>query len=103
MKTNEYYQQGDVLIEKVDYKIKGKKLNHLTLAEGEATGHHHSIVEGLGQLIMMDKIMHLQIFSETAKLQHQEHKEIIIPKGDYKINIVREYDPFEDEIRKVRD
>jgi len=98
-----YYQQGDVLIEKVDYKISGTKLDHLTLAEGETTGHHHSITQGLGQLIMMDKIMHLQIFSETAKLKHQEHNEIILPKGDYKISIIREYDPFENEIRRVRD
>lgn len=98
-----YYQQGDVLIKKVDYTVKGKKLNHLTLAEGEKTGHNHSIVEGLGQLIMMDKIMHLQVFSETALLKHQEHNEIRIPKGDYKIDIVREYDPFEDEMRRVQD
>lgn len=96
-------QQGDVLIKKVDYKIKGKKLDHMTLAEGEATGHHHSIVSGLGQLIMMDNIMHLQVFSETALLKHQEHNEIEIPKGDYRIEIVREYDHFEEEARRVAD
>ena len=98
-----YFQQGDVLITKIDYEVKGEELEHLTLAEGEATGHHHSIVEGLGQLIMMDKLMHLQIFSKEATLKHQEHKEIILPKGNYKIEIIREYDPFEDEIRRVRD
>ena len=62
-------QQGDVLIKKVDYEVDGKKLNHMTLAEGEATGHHHSIVSGLGQLVMMDRIMHLQVFSDTALLK----------------------------------
>jgi hypothetical protein len=98
-----YYQQGDVLITEIDYDVKGTKLDHLTLAEGEATGHHHSIVEGLGKLIMMDNLMHLQIFSDVAKLKHQEHNEIILPKGNYKIDIIREYDPFEDEIRKVQD
>jgi hypothetical protein len=140
-------QQGDVILTQVNYKVKGKKLDHLTLAEGEATGHHHSIVSGLGQLIMMDKIMHLQVFSETALLKHQEHdfrekirkckiyenidkkdydymkinnllpnknepfslfverlpRETIIPKGSWKIKIVREYDPFEEEIRRVAD
>ncbi len=98
-----YYQQGDVLIQEIDYKVRGEKLDHLTLAEGEATGHSHRITDGLGQLIMMDKILHLQIFSETARLEHQEHNEVILPKGDYKIDIVREYDPFEDEIREVLD
>lgn len=97
------YQQGDVIIKKVDYEIVGEKLNHLILAEGEATGHAHRLTEGLGQLIMMDKILHLQIFSETAKLKHEEHAEIILPKGNFKIGIVREYDAFEDEIRQVRD
>jgi hypothetical protein len=96
-------QQGDVLLNSVDYEIKGKKLDHLILAEGEATGHHHQIVSGLGQLIMMDKIMHLQVFSETALLKHEEHKPIVIPKGNWKINTVREYDPFENEIRRVQD
>ena len=98
-----YYQQGDVLITKVNYEIKGKKLKHLILAEGEQTGHSHRIVQGLGQLVMMDKMLHLQIFSETALLEHQEHGKIEISKGDYKIEIVREYDPFEEEIRQVRD
>lgn len=38
-------QQGDVIVVRV-LGIKGKKLNHLTLAKGEATGHHHTITEG---------------------------------------------------------
>ena len=40
-----FIQQGDVLIKKVE-SIKGKKLNHLTLAQGESTGHHHTINTG---------------------------------------------------------
>ena len=99
----EKLQQGDVLIYKVDYEVKGEKLNHLTLAEGEATGHHHSITSGVGQLIMMDKIMHLQIFSDTAVLTHQEHKPITVSKGNYRIGIVQEYDHFEEEARRVAD
>lgn len=96
-------QQGDVLLKKVEYKIEGEKLNHVTLAEGEATGHHHSIVSGIGQLIMMDNIMHLQVFSDTALLKHQEHNEITIPQGNYRIGIVKEYDHFEEEAREVID
>jgi hypothetical protein len=52
---------------------------------------------------MMDKIMHLRVFSETALLKHQEHNPINIPKGNWKIKIVKEYDPFENEIRRVQD
>lgn len=42
-------QQGDVLIKRVS-GVKGKKLEHLTLARGEATGHHHTITEGNAEL-----------------------------------------------------
>lgn len=96
-------QQGDVILESIDYNIQGEKLNHLVLAEGEVTGHSHQLVNGLGQLIMMDKIMYLQVFSETALLRHEEHRPISIPKGNWKVKIIREYDPFDDEIRRVQD
>ena len=44
-----YYQQGDVIVERTD-NIKGKKLKHLVLAYGEATGHHHQVSEGEAEL-----------------------------------------------------
>lgn len=103
MKKIKKLQQGDVILKPVDYKVSGRKLDHLILAEGESTGHSHQLVDGLGQLIVMDNILHLQVFSEAAKLKHEEHREIVVPKGDYVVGQVNEYDPFEDEIRKVRD
>jgi hypothetical protein len=96
-------QQGDVIIKDVEYEVNGEKLDHLVLAEGESTGHAHRLTEGLGALIVLDNILHLQVFSENAKLRHEEHNEIVIPKRNYKISIVREFDPFENEIRAVRD
>lgn len=99
---NFFLQQGDLLIKKV-LTIKGKKLNHLTLAKGEATGHSHTITEGQAELYEKNGTLFLRVNSETAKLTHQEHKEINIPAGDYEINIVKEYDHFEEELRNVRD
>ena len=96
------YQQGDVVIIKVS-EIKGKRLNHLTLAKGEATGHHHIITKGDAELYEHEGTMFLRVNSEEAILTHQEHNTITIPKGDYKINIVREYDHFVEEAKKVRD
>lgn len=96
-------QQGDVIIRQVDYNIEGHELDHVILALGEVSGHSHRITEGLAKLIVMDKLLHLQVFSETAKLTHEEHNEIEIPKGNYIVQTVREYDPFEDEIRQVQD
>ena len=103
MKT--YYQQGDVLITKItDFNASSAtKLDHLILAEGEVTGHAHKLTDGIGQLMMLDNIVHLKIFSDKATITHDEHAPIIVPKGDYKINIVREYDHFNEESTRVRD
>lgn len=95
-------QQGDVVLVKVA-KIGGKKLNHLTLAQGEVTGHHHTITEGDAELYEQEGTLFLRVKSETATLTHQEHNTVTIPQGDYKINIVREYDHFAEEARQVRD
>jgi hypothetical protein len=95
-------QQGDVIVVRV-LGIKGKKLNHLTLAKGEATGHHHTITEGDAELYEHEGTMFLRVNSENATLTHQEHSAVVIPRGDYKINIVREYDHFSEEARKVQD
>lgn len=102
MRIGEFYQQGDVCIAKV-LKIKGNKLNHLTLAKGEKTGHHHTITEGEASLYEENGILYLHIESATAILTHQEHKPIVIEKGDYEIGIVQEYDHFLEEARRVAD
>ena len=96
------YQQGDVLITKV-LEVKGNKLNHLTLALGEATGHHHTITKGDAELYNYEGVLFLRVNSEEAELTHQEHNTITIPKGDYKIGIVREFDHWAEEAKNVRD
>lgn len=96
------YQQGDVLLEKVG-EAKGEKLNHLTLAEGEATGHHHTITKGKAELYNHEGTLFLKVNSEEAELTHQEHNTVTLPKGNYKVGIVREYDHFAEEARRVQD
>ena len=76
------YQQGDVLLKSCK-EIKGKKLNHLTLAKGEVTGHHHTITKGEAELYEEKGTLFLKIDSDKAVLTHQEHDTITIPKGDY--------------------
>ena len=97
-----FIQQGDVLIKKVE-SIKGKKLNHLTLAQGESTGHHHTITEGDAELYEDNGVLYLRVNSEEAILTHQEHGPVVIEKGDYKIGIVREHDHLTDETKNVSD
>ena len=95
------FQQGDVIIKKA--KVKGKKLKHLTLAQGEVTGHHHTITDGDAELYQNeDGTLFLKV-KEKATLTHQEHKAIEIPEGEYEIGIVKEFDHFAEEARRVRD
>ena len=96
------YQQGDVIL-KLAKGIKGKKLNHLTLAVGEATGHHHTITDGEAELYEHDGTFYLRVIGDQATLTHQEHNVITLPKGDYEIGIVKEYDHLTDEVRNVAD
>ena len=85
-------RHGDVLITEVDI-VKGKKLDHLILAEGESTGHKHQITEGEAELYEHEGTLFLRVLSEEAVLTHEEHKAIQIPKGDYIIMTQREYEP----------
>ena len=100
------YRQGDVLIRAIDVKPEEemKLLSHLTLAEGEVTGHRHRITQGEAQLYQAAVgVMYLRVLSEFAKLYHEEHEEIDLPKGDYEVLIEREYDWVEGLEKKVVD
>lgn len=102
------YQQGDVLLVRIDeIKSDVKKLDHLVLARGEATGHSHRITTGTATLYqgpgMGQANLLLEVSSDTATLTHEEHKPITLPKGIWEVRIVREYDHFNEIAREVRD
>lgn len=86
------FRHGDVIIAAVDtIPAEAVKQNDLTLAEGEQTGHHHSIVEGLGERLIFDDKMYLRIQSDIAKIDHPEHGLKTLTKGDYEIKIRQEW------------
>ena len=95
-------QQGYVLIKKV-VGAKGKRLDHLTLASGEFSGHHHTITGGDAELYEHEGTLFLKVKSEEAILTHQEHSAIVIPQGEYEIGIVKEYNHFSEEAKSVAD
>lgn len=95
-------QQGDVILKRTT-NLRGKKLNHLVLAEGEKTGHKHQIIEGDAELYEDNGTLYLRVNSDQAILAHEEHKHQVIEKGDYQIGIVQEYDHFAEEARNVAD
>ncbi|MBD1879319.1 hypothetical protein [Coleofasciculus sp. FACHB-T130] len=91
-------RQGDVILLPLRQieATKGREtppLPHLTLAEGEVTGHKHRISDGQAELYEKDGTLYLHVFSETATLTHEEHKAISIPQGRWMVRIQREYEP----------
>jgi len=103
-----YQQQGDVIIESVVELPKGAKLakpgkRGWMLAEGETTGHAHTIDDTKSStLYTFGGILFLQVLQEVCLL-HEEHKKQKIKPGLYKIRQVQEYDHFAEEARAVRD
>ena len=85
-------RQGDVILIPVQ-QVEGKKLGHLTLAEGEVTGHIHRISQGEAQLYTDDSQLYLSIFSTKAVLSHEEHDSVRISQGNWIVRIQREYEP----------
>lgn len=83
--------------------MRKKKNNHL--AEGEVTGHFH---EAIGKDISVfeevygDSSLKLNT-PQGSEVVHQEHRTIGISPGIYRTGQVLEYDPAEEEARKVRD
>ena len=94
-------RQGDVLLKEVK-EIKGQKQKQkdVVLAEGEVTGHKHTL---MGQVLVSEfegnKYVEL---TEDSVLTHQEHDTLEIPKGKYQIILQREVDLL-GEIRQVMD
>jgi hypothetical protein len=104
------YRQGDVLLVKVDNLPKAAvevALDNkvvITLAYGEATGHHHSFFGGALMFRANEGEGGVATYVEVkpgAKLEHQEHSTITPAAGFYQVIIQREYSP--EAIRNVQD
>ena len=102
-------QQGDVLFfseKAIPNGAKQKAASRpglVTFAEGEVTGHHHSCVAD-GVTLYEDESGTLWCSVDApTTVTHQEHGPVTLEPGTYRIGIVREVDPFMDEIRNVAD
>jgi hypothetical protein len=96
-------RQGDVLLIPCDERPTGTasepKGGRVILAEGEATGHHHSVPATVCDLF--DGARPVLVVREPATLTHQEHGAIEIAPGTYWVVRQREYTPAA--IRRVMD
>jgi hypothetical protein len=102
-------QQGDVVLYPVSSIPEGckkvdPKLGRIVIAEGEATGHAHTILASIGTMFVNEATK--QTFIETSaptEIDHQEHEKITVPPGKFRVHRVKEYDHFAEEARQVKD
>src|SRR5947209_9538828 len=104
---NIMYRQGDVLIIPVKFipanatEPVERESGRVILAHGEATGHAHAIKAEGAALFRDPKLMtiFMKVSGDAVALEHDEHKTITIPSGNYRVIRQREYSPSE--IRNV--
>lgn len=98
------FRHGDLLIKRISVLPANlKQLQTKVLAEGETTGHKHKLV---GQQVQVFEDSNQQKYielKEPAQLVHEEHKPIDLDAGNYVVVHEREFEPFEQEIRRVAD
>lgn len=99
------YRQGDVLLTPATIPASAQKSaakGKVVLAEGEATGHAHTIAFSPRSLTVYHDgpQMYLRI-KEPVVLEHQEHSHLTIEPGEYLVK--RQLEFWLDEVRRVAD
>ena len=100
MNTNRMIRQGDVLLVPIDRIPAGARSiaregARLILAEGEATGHAHAVLDPGAELLESDlEERFLRVLEEGGvTVSHEEHAPVLVPPGDYEVRRQREYKP----------
>lgn len=97
------YRHGDVIIVKAD-SIPAAAIRRpaAVLARGEATGHSHRIEDPRSvELFDHEGMGYLRVTGSEARLVHDEHSPIVLPRGIFRFWMQREYTPKE--IRRIVD
>ena len=105
-KVERQYRQGDVLVSRIEVIPASAKpiacKHRVVLAEGEATGHSHSIEYQAKQMRVFTDGPQLYLrVSRSVVLRHQEHAPATIEPGDY--IVIRQVEVWLDEVRQVMD
>lgn len=98
--------QGDVFFTRArllprEAKAVERTARGYVIAEGEATGHAHVVADEVN-LYEKDGVLYLRT-TKTVEVRHEEHKPVSLQAGTWQVGIVREYDPFLEEARRVED
>src|SRR5690349_4036735 len=95
-----YWQQGDVLLK--PNPLKGKPVKQDFLYKATPTANPHYCAGGKFKYLLDGQDIFLKV-DKATKLKHPEHYDILLPEGEYKVEIVQEYDHWKEESRRVVD
>lgn len=113
---NEILAQGDLLFERVpDVPPSGTRVTSsadgaIVVAEGEMTGHRHrfydSVVMFRDDALAWDipsglYVGHVSVDTPEARLLHEEHAPLVLPRGTWRVRRQRELEP--NDVRYVAD
>lgn len=86
------YRQGDVFVDVTPIPAGALPRGGVVLADGELTGHQHRIEDPASASILTFRGQtYLRVTAEAARLVHDEHETIVLPRGDYRFWRQREY------------
>ena len=91
------YRQGDVLLLAVEEvpehwdPVPIRVQESVLLAMGEATGHSHRLVGSRLEACEVEKDTYVRVGRAGAALRHEEHREIEVVEGIYRVIRQREY------------
>lgn len=90
------WRQGDIYMAAVEELPEhAEKLNHGVLAEGEITGHAHRIADRRhAELYEHQGQLYLLVVALQAAIVHDEHHEIVLRQGCYRVWRQREFRPI---------
>ncbi|MDD5370672.1 MAG: hypothetical protein PHQ40_16440 [Anaerolineaceae bacterium] len=98
-------RQGDVFLISVGANPVTEKAplenGRIILAHGEVTGHAHAIADARKAIKFEAAGQTFLEVLESVELVHEEHAEVRIPPGIYRVLIQTEYTP--EELRNVQD
>lgn len=104
------YRQGDIWLVPDEVATEGTQKRETKdaylVAEGEATGHHHTMYPLSRDAVIVEELLGDQRWLDirgTWEFRHNVHGPHRICPGRYKINLERERNPWRDAIVRVRD
>ena len=102
---NKVFRQGDVIISSIiAIPDDACESNDKIIAIGEKTSHAHRIPNnGIVFECPSAKRRFLRVISGGLNITHEEHLDVVLPVGDYEIKQQREFDWWNEEVRRVVD